>query len=214
MYNTLQRLERRIYLFLKRLNLKNKNISIISNNCCGGVICHDLNIPFNSPTINTMIRPEEYIRFLKNLDYYLQQPVIKTENTDFPYPSGLIGDITVYFGHGISLDQDIENWNRRKLRIDKNNLFILMTDRDGCTYDTIKKFDSLVYPNKVILTHKQYPEFDSAVYIPGFEDNSQVGILTDWKPTRLMRRGLDDFDYIYYLNKASKNKGNNDGENE
>ena len=53
-----------------RKKLKNKNPSIISSNCNGGFIYHDLNLKFFSPTINLFFYPKDYIKFIANLEYY------------------------------------------------------------------------------------------------------------------------------------------------
>ncbi len=61
-------------------------------------------------------------------------------------------------------------------------------------------FDRLSCPYKVNFTHGSYLEISSAVYIKEFENCGQVGILTDFKPGLLMRRYLDDFDYVSFFN--------------
>ena len=91
-------------------------------------------------------------------------------------------------------------WNERKERIDWNNLFIIAIDGDGCTYESLKKFDKLPYENKVIFTHIPYPEIKSSYYIRGFENEKGVGVLLYFKKQFLIRRYLDDFDYVSFLN--------------
>ena len=55
--------------------------------------------------------------------------------------------------------------------------------------------------NKVIFTHIPYPEFKSAFYIKGFEKEQGVKVLIYFKKQFFIRRYLDDFDYISFLNK-------------
>ncbi len=55
-----------------RKRLKNKNFTVLSNNCVGGVILHELGERFNSPTVNLFFKAEDYLKFLENLDYYLK----------------------------------------------------------------------------------------------------------------------------------------------
>ncbi|MBQ4244917.1 MAG: DUF1919 domain-containing protein, partial [Clostridia bacterium] len=93
-----------------------------------------------------------------------------------------------------------EKWVERSKRVNYGNLFVMMTDKNGCTYDQIAEFDSLPYAHKVIFTHKPYPEFKSAYYMKEFENEGEVGVLSDWKPGFLKRRYLDDFDYVAFLN--------------
>ena len=55
----------------KRIGLKNKDYSIISNNCWGGVVSRDRGIKYNSPTCGLFFYAKDYLKFLSNLDYYL-----------------------------------------------------------------------------------------------------------------------------------------------
>ena len=193
------RIEGRIYRELRCARLKNKTPSIIASNCNGGIMLHDLHLPFNTPTINLFFTAEDYLKFVTDLDRYLDLEVEEAQS-DQNYPVGKLGDITIYFMHYHSFREAKDKWNERKQRIDKTNLFFVMTDKNGCTYEMIRAFDTLPYEHKVIFTHKPYREFPSACYIPGFEEQGEVGILSDWNPGFLRRRYLDDFDYVSFLN--------------
>ncbi len=194
-----------------RKRLKNMNPTIISSNCNGAVILHDLGLRLNTPTVNAGMSPKDYIKFLKNLGYYLSQELIEiTENKDKYYLGELrgdqkgyyiahLGDLVVFFGHYKSFEQAKCKWQERVKRVNKNNIFIMMTDRDGCTYDDIKEFDKLTYKNKVIFTNKKYEEIKSSYYIKGFEDKESVGVLI-WYKNRFGKRYIDDFDYVRWLN--------------
>lgn len=197
------RLEHRIYIERKRRKLKNRNPTIIASNCNGGYILHDLGLRFNTPTINLFILATDYLKFVKNLDYYLAQELEEIES-NLDYPVGKLADIRIFFMHYKSFDEAKQKWVERSKRIDKNNIFLMMTDKNVCTHDLMIEFDNLPYKNKVIFTHKPYPEIKSAVYIKGFEDKSEVGVLSDWKPGFWKRRWLDDFDYVGLLNNQRK----------
>ena len=47
--------------------LKNKDFTIISHNCVGGVIYHDLGLKFNTPTINLFFMAKDFIKYNKIL---------------------------------------------------------------------------------------------------------------------------------------------------
>lgn len=47
--------------------LKNRDITIISANCVGGVIYHDLGLAFNSPTINLFFNVNINLGLLENV---------------------------------------------------------------------------------------------------------------------------------------------------
>ena len=74
------------------------------------------------------------------------------------------------------------------------------TEKDGCTEETIRRFENLPYPNKVLFTRREYPEYPSTYYIRGFEDRQELGVLTFYKKQLRKRRYLDDFDYAAFLN--------------
>ena len=78
----------------------------------------------------------------------------------------------------------------------------MMTDKDGgkgAKYEDLQAFDSLPYPNKVVFTHKPYPELKSAFYIKGFENEGEVGDLftfSGWNGEKY----YDQFDYVSWFN--------------
>ena len=49
-----------------RKKLRNRDFSLICNNCTGGVLLNILGMQFNSPFVNLWIEPEDYIVMLKN----------------------------------------------------------------------------------------------------------------------------------------------------
>lgn len=194
------RIEWRLYKELKRLRLKNRQPTIIASNCIGTFIYYDMKLQFRSPTINLSFDMNDYVRFLENLHYYLEQPVVPCEDSRFDYPCGMVGDIEIRFNHYKTFEEAAAKWDERKQRVDWDNLFVIGIDGDNCTYESLQRFNSLPYANKVIFTHKPYPEFVSAVYLPGFEDQGGIGHATDFKDQFLIRRYMDIFDYVSFLN--------------
>lgn len=197
-----ERAEWRVCKEIKKLRLKNKTPTVISSNCNGGMILHDLGLKFNTPTINLFFSASDYLKLIGNMRYYFSIDPVKIEY-DKPYPVGKIDDIVIHFMHYNSFEEASEKWCERRNRIDYDNLFFMFSDKNGCTYEDIKSFDNLHFEHKVIFTHKQYPEFKSAYYIKGFENDGEVGILSDFMPGKLRRRYLDAFDYVSFLNGKS-----------
>ena len=198
--NLISRIEWRLYKELKRLRLKNRQPTIIASNCIGTFIYYDMKLRFNSPTINLSFDMNDYVRFLENLPWYLEQEVVPCEDKRFDYPCGMVEDVQIRFNHYKTFEEAADKWNERKQRIDWDNLFIIGIDGDDCTYESLRQFNALPYPNKVVFTHKPYPEFSSAYYLPGFEDMGGIGRTTDFKDQFLIRRYMDQFDYISFLN--------------
>ena len=163
---------------IERRKLKNNNFTIISNTCIGGVIYHDMNMKFLTPTINLYIKPTDFVKFLENMEYYLNlkiEPILTTLN----YPVGKLGDITIFFKHYKTIEEAIDKWNERKNRINYDNMFIMMTDRWCCPYEYLKRFDNLKYKNKVCFTHKEYKEFSSCKLVKKWSNRNCVDVITD-----------------------------------
>lgn len=185
-----------------RSRLRNTTPSIIGDNCNVGVIYHDLGLQFRSPTINLYIYPDDYIKFLGNLKYYVTHEVAEAFEEGIEYPIGQIDDIKVYFMHYKSFDEAKRKWEERCKRIDFDNLYVMMTKRSSrCTEEHIRIFDGLPYLNKVLFTNKEYPRYKSTFYIKGFENKDGVPILLDYEsPKFKARRYLERFDIIAFLN--------------
>lgn len=204
----LQLYERKLYCRRKKNRLKNKDFSIIASNCNGTFMYYDMRIRYLTPTVNLVIEMNDFVKLAENLEAYMEKEIVKLES-DVPYPTGMLDDIKIMFMHYPTFEEGVEKWNERKKRINWENLFIVGTEKDGCTYETIQRFDRLSYENKVIFTHIEYPEFSSAYYIEGFEERDEIGVLTNYKEQFWKRRYLDDFDYVNFLNSGRqlKSKG-------
>ena len=195
------RAEHKLYKTVKQMRLTNKTMTVFSSNCNGAYMLHDLGCVFNSPTVNLYFLPDHFLKFVRTPQKYLSAEMSEIQLPGIDYPVGQLEDIHLYLMHYASFTEAKAAWERRARRVNLDNVFIVMTDKNDCTYDQIKQFDELPYEHKVIFTHKEYPEFSSAYYIPGFEEDGEVGILSDWKPQLLRRRWLDDFDYVSFFNK-------------
>lgn len=191
---------------INRKKLKNHSFSIISSNCNGAFITHDLRQQFRSPFVNLYLLPKDFIKFCKNMSYYLEQPLTFTTEENTSHPIGVLGDIRIYFVHYKTPQEAEQKWNERKQRINFDNLFFIFSDRDGCTYEDLVEFDSLPYKNKVAFTNKKYPKLKSCFYIKGFESEECVGQLYLFTGKYFGRKGYDQFNYVRWLNKGLKNK--------
>lgn len=207
--NTLEKQIQRIYLKIRsikrkynRKRLKNRDFSLISSNCNGALILHDLGLRFNSPFVNLWIRPKDYIKMLKDLKGYMESDLVFVSEEGISYPIGLLKDIKVYFQHYSSREEALKKWNERKNRINYDNLFVIFTDRDGCTIEDIKEFDNIEsIKSKVVFTHSRTNDIDSAVYIKGFENEDEVGNLYEYMTPRKIKKYYDQFDYVRWFNR-------------
>lgn len=191
---------RKLYNKRKAQKLKNKDFSVIASNCNGAFLLHDLGLRFNSPFVNLWMKPDDYVKMLSNLRYYLNCDLEFVEEDGINYPIGLLDDVRIYFQHYTTPEQAKEKWVERSKRINFDNLFIMFTDRDGCTYQNLCDFDALPYKNKVVFTHIPYPELKSAFYIQGWESEESVGLCFEFKSSFSIKKHYDEFDYIKWFN--------------
>lgn len=198
--------ERETWICAQRDRLKNTDVTIIASNCNGGFVSYDLGLPFRSPFVNLFIKASDYIRILSDLRGYMNEPLHFVKEIDpiygeVSYPTAYLKDAKLYFMHYRSEKEACEAWERRKKRINWDNIYVIFTDRSGCTMDDLKAFDALPYENKVVFTHIPQPEIKSSYYIRGYENESKVGILSDWQDEeRPVKRVYDQFDFVGWFN--------------
>lgn len=187
-----------------RNRLKKSDFSIISSDCIGGVICKDLRCRFNSPTINFYFSAGDYIKFISKLEQYIEYGVLRDVTTQGEYVKVAIEieyeQIIAHCIHYKTAEEFIEKWNSRKVRVNYDNCFFIMTDRNDFTEQHLRMFDALPYKNKVCFVHKEYPDYLSAFYIKGSEQNGMVKGMTDYKSIFTIKRRYDDFDFVSWLN--------------
>ena len=96
LFRNLKRIDR----FFYRKRLRNTSFSLISNNCIGGVISHDLGLQFRSPTVDLYFTNEDFILFCRHLRDYLRLPVVEADS-GLDYPVGALkgdhGTVRIYF---------------------------------------------------------------------------------------------------------------------
>ncbi|MBE5840870.1 MAG: DUF1919 domain-containing protein [Butyrivibrio sp.] len=191
-----------LYVNKRKKNLLVRDVSIIASDCTGGVVYNELGLEFKSPTINMFIPSDDFIRFCKNISYWVDQPMIEIDSP-YPYPVAQLGEngVKLHLVHYKSVSEAQEKWNARKDRIDYNNLFIIMNDRNGCTYEDMKIFDEMPFENKVLFSHLPHPELKSVYYIKGNEKNDTVPVMTEYVNKLSFRKNIDQFDYVSWINK-------------
>ncbi len=74
---------------------------------------------------------------------------LKLRNTP-PCPIGVLDDIEIVFLHYHSEEEAYTKWNRRKERIDINNVIVKMSEQNHCTCEHLNAFDALPYKTKFV----------------------------------------------------------------
>lgn len=176
----------------RQKKLKNKNFTIISNNCWGGMVYESFNLPKQSPTVGLFFMADEYIKFLQAFPDILNEEIefidpmeskyvdfLKQDNKYGSYPIGLIGGIEIEFLHYHSKEEVVEKWKRRCERMNFDHLIIKMNDQNLCNEEHIKKFSELPFKNKVFFSSKSY-EIPGTIFIETAK--SQEFVLASQEP--------------------------------
>ncbi len=149
-----------------RKRVQDKSFSIISNNCWGGVLCQQLDMPYTSPFAGLFLYPPCFLKMLENLREYIESPLRFIDESRYhmanemrsisaPYPIGVIGpDIELHFIHYPDSSEATSKWKRRCQRINWDNLRIVFIERELSTLQLIERFDALDYRHKVCFSSK------------------------------------------------------------
>ena len=140
------------YFDLKRwIAVQESKVSIISDNCWGGITYHSLGLEFLSPFINLFLESGDYLRLLENFAYYMEQPLYLLEekyevNLKRNYPVVGLGDIKLFFNHSTDFEQAAQIWEKRKQRINYGNLLVEMRIESR---EALDRFLALPFEHKI-----------------------------------------------------------------
>ncbi|MHC5830493.1 MAG: DUF1919 domain-containing protein, partial [Nostoc sp.] len=106
--------------------LKNRNFSIISDDCYGGSVYRELGLQYTTPFVGLFILAPCYLKLLSNLSYYLQSDLLFQQHSKYPeveykrldkdnnYPLGVLRDeIEIHFLHYDNQEEAHNKWQRR-----------------------------------------------------------------------------------------------------
>lgn len=205
LYDKIGRLNRKIFRNkCDRKKLKNYNFSIISQNCIGSIIYHDLGLKFESPTINMLFKADDFVKFVSNIEKYIDKDIIFENAEQKQYPVGKLGDIVIEFVHYKTEEEVLEKWNDRKKRINWDNIFIIACD-DNMSDNAVKQFEKIKYNNKVLFTNNLNHCINNSIYIKNLFDKADARLLNFCSITG-KRYYQKVFDYIKWINNGRKLK--------
>lgn len=144
--------------------------TIISNNCWAGHVYRYYNLPYTSPTIGLFFFSEDFLKFTYDLKGYLSLKFNFITYKESKYrkqleeygggclscPIGVLGDIEVIFLHYKTTKEAMDKWDRRKDRINWDNIYFKMSEMNLCSPSLLTKFDQLPSSKKVVFTTKDY----------------------------------------------------------
>ena len=184
--------------------LKYKYFTIIYNNCWGGFVYQYFDMPYSSPFVGLFLFAPDYIKMLKKIDHYLNTKLefISFENSIYhqhireniktePYPVARLDDIEIHFMHYKDEKEASEKWERRKKRMNRKKLIVKFCDRDLCTEELIKEFDSLNFEKKVCLTAKNY-QYKSCIKLKNEKNEYITNEWENFMKTKNLRKFINN----------------------
>ncbi len=177
-----------------------KDVTIICNNCIGGILYKSFGLKFNSPFINLFINSEDFIKICLSLEDYINSDLVFIDTSE-NYPVAMLKDAKIHFMHYHSKEEAALKWEERKRRVNYSELFFIFVQRDDCTIDDLKTFNSLTYKNKIALTYKRYNQFENTQYIKGFEETKKVDVI-QWNGYFLGKKAIDQFNFLNWFVKG------------
>jgi len=194
--------------FKKRKKNENCKFAIISDNCWGAEVYKFFKLKYSTPFIGLYIYTPDYLKLLKNLDFYLNCPLVfknksvwnKKFNND--YPLGCLHDIEIHFLHYQNIDEAKKKWEirlSRMLEVDFDNYFFKICDRDLGSKELLKEYHNLPFKNKIsfsvfnlknpnhfIITNENYPFVPDGVKL--FKESSKLFNLKYWLENKKILR--------------------------
>jgi uncharacterized protein (DUF1919 family) len=152
----------------KYLKIKKHRITVFSNNCWGGLLYSTLGLECCSPFKNLFVKDDDYLDFLKNAQYYMELD-LKFERYEVDahsmnkYPVMKLGNLEIHCNHDKDPVQATEKWNRRRDKINWDNLLVEMyTEKEQSAREFL---DLEQYSNKIVFVPENI-EVNKAVKLP------------------------------------------------
>lgn len=186
-----------------RRALKAETPTFLCPNCIGGILFHDLGLQFRSPTVNTMMNQRDFVRFVLKLDHYLEQEPEFFEHPEYDFPCAKLDDITVHFTHYHTESEAAKKWKARTARIERENLFVFLIQRDGLTEEEIRSLSRIKARGLVVFTANAYPDIPYALQIPKYAPDGEVGNILEKSWLDGSREYEKYFDFVKWFNEAN-----------
>lgn len=186
-----------------RKRLKCSAITFLCPDCIGGLLFHDLGLKFMSPTVNLMMIQTDFFKFVMNLDYYLSCELEFYKHDLYDFPCAHLGDINLHFTHYRTCEEAEYKWEQRKRRIQKNNIYIFLEERDGLKKEQIQALRSLKVKGIVVFTAKEYLDIPYTVYIQKYKNDGKIGNILKRSFLTDSREYERYFDFIKWFNEAN-----------
>jgi uncharacterized protein (DUF1919 family) len=192
----------RIAARLNRLGLKDRDFSILSNDCWAEELYLDWGLACRTPFRGLGMAAPYFLRFVSDLPRYLQAPlefipesrhkVVNRLRREYGWPIGLLGgDLEIYFLYYHNEEDARRTWEEGCRSINPKRIAVKFTvDKDGSVPEFAEQFSRLPFERKLLLTKLDYPEIPCAVRVSRYVTDGAL----------MFRRSLRDFDCTHWLN--------------
>lgn len=173
------------YQMWLRRRVTNRKFLLLSSGCNGGLLLHDLGMPFNTPTVNMAFF--SFDKFCADLEHYLSLTPKPVPVPEGHFPIVMLGDIRIEGTHYRDYEDFLDCWNRRLARFNalrqEGYEILLMTTEDNLSKtDGLERYFSLPF-RKVCFTPDPGRQGEGFVYIPRREKN---GYRDSWRAAGLL----------------------------
>lgn len=214
--NSLWKIPRKIIvIFHKKLlkrRIKNKEITIISQNCVGGVLYSLIGQQFLSPTINMFIEDNNFVKLVYNLEHYMNIPAepltdryMDPIDPSIHYPKIKIDDIELCCLHYRDCSDAINAWERRRKRVNFKRVLVIANSWNMHEKDQlVRKVCENGKYKTICFTYKKY-DYPGCINLnDSFWHIDERGIIrpdiTDYKPFSYKRFFETYTDIVKLLN--------------
>lgn len=193
----------------KNIKVNNPNVSLLTNNCVGGCIYHDLGLKFLSPTINLFIPVDDFINFVCNFEQYTLNGLLIESTASSECPVGILmcdnlPNVEVQFIHYKTFDEAKNKWDERIQRVDLDNSYCIISSADKINDEIIEKAKKIKIPYKILSSLPSNDE-NHVLHMPFFDKFKNNKPITSfwggWK------KGYDSFDFVDEIFEGKKKKG-------
>ncbi|HWN95234.1 MAG TPA: DUF1919 domain-containing protein [Methylomirabilota bacterium] len=202
---------RRVAARWMRARVTNRDFTIISNDCFGGMAYEELGMRYDSPFVGMFLVPEDYMQLLRGLRRYCEEPIqFKAASRHSAinewrevirkqYPIGVLGgEVEIHFLHYAARDEAEAKWTRRAQRIHWDNLLVKICWHDDARMESwLGEFDGMPFSRKLGLVPHELPGLRSSVALRGYTTD---GTAQYWIAHR-------HFDVAAWLNRGVIHRG-------
>ncbi len=147
---------------------------IFSENGAGGIMSQNLKLESLSPTAGLWLSAPDLVKLVCNLPHYLALTPQILKASDAPYPVAMLDDITLHLNHFSDAGAAIKTWERKKERVDFDNLFVV-TSENGLTKADMGRLLAANLKGLVIFTAKERPDIPHTFCLKQYETQAAVG---------------------------------------